>query len=88
MKRILFYIIFILSSIISYAQIIETGESNPIWGVRAAFDVNLPGRVHINEIDDRMFCNGTGGTFCVHIVIVECGHLVRVGAGWHHIRFP
>lgn len=44
------------------AQIIENGETNPIWGVRAAFDVNLPGKVHTNVIDDRMFRSGTGGT--------------------------
>lgn len=54
----------LISSVMSInAQIIEAGESNPIWGVRAAFDVNLPGKVHGNVIDDRMFRNGTGGTF-------------------------
>ena len=40
------------------AQIIEAGESNPVWGVHAALDVNLPGKVHGNVIDDRMFRNG------------------------------
>lgn len=44
------------------AQIIEKGEKNPVWGIRAAFDVNLPGKVKSNIIDDRMFRNGTGGT--------------------------
>ena len=39
----------LISSVMSInAQIIEAGESNPIWGVRAAFDVNLPGKVHGN----------------------------------------
>lgn len=50
----------LISSVMSInAQIIEAGESNPIWGVRAAFDVNLPGKLHGNVIDDRMFRNGT-----------------------------
>ena len=62
MKRALFYIVFILGTITTSAQIIETGESSFMWGVRAAFDVNLPGKVHGNVIDDRMFRNGTGGT--------------------------
>lgn len=51
-----------LAVLTSKAQIIELGESNPMWGVRAAFDVNLPGKVHSHVIDDRMFRNGTGGT--------------------------
>lgn len=54
--------IIVLSSITTSAQIIEMRETNPVWGIRAAFDVNLPGKVHGNVIDDRMFRNGTGGT--------------------------
>lgn len=46
----------------SNAQIVEIGETNPMWGVRAAFDVNMPGKVHSNVIDDRMFRSGTGVT--------------------------
>lgn len=55
-------ICFIAGVLGANAQIIETGETNPVWGVRAAFDVNLPGKVHLDKIDDRMFRNGTGGT--------------------------
>lgn len=62
MKQTLFYICLLIVAFSSKAQIVEHGESNPIWGVRAAFDVNLPGKVHGNLIDDRMFRNGTGGT--------------------------
>lgn len=67
MKRALLYIVILMCFTTSSAQIIETGESNPVWGVRAAFDVNLPGKIHGNVIDDRMFRNGTGvtvGTVC------------------------
>ncbi|MDE7125773.1 MAG: hypothetical protein K2O12_04765, partial [Muribaculaceae bacterium] len=49
-------------AVFAEAQIIENGENNPMWGVRAAFDVNLPGKVRSNIIDDRMFRTGTGGT--------------------------
>lgn len=52
----------ILFSNSTHAQIIENGERNPTWGVRAAFDVNLPGKVHSNVINDKMFRTGTGGT--------------------------
>lgn len=38
------------------AQIIEAGESNPVWGVRVAFDVNLPGKVHGNVIFNNTLC--------------------------------
>ena len=62
MKRALLYIVILMCFTTSSAQIIETGESNPVWGVRAAFDVNLPGKIHGNVIDDRMFRNGTGVT--------------------------
>lgn len=62
MKRALLYLLLILGNLTSKAQIIEAGESNPMWGIRAAFDVNLPGKIHGNVIDDRMFRNGTGGT--------------------------
>lgn len=62
MKRLLICICSMLAVLTSKAQIIELGESNPMWGVRAAFDVNLPGKVHSHVIDDRMFRNGTGGT--------------------------
>lgn len=67
MIRALLYIVILMCFTTSSAQIIETGESNPVWGVRAAFDVNLPGKIHGNVIDDRMFRNGTGvtvGTVC------------------------
>lgn len=62
MKRFLICIYCVLAALASKAQIIEIGESNLIWGIRAAFDVNLPGKVHGNVIDDRMYRNGTGGT--------------------------
>lgn len=62
MKRTLLYFLFVLAALASEAQIIENGETNPVWGVRAAFDVNLPGKLHNNVIDDRMFRCGTGGT--------------------------
>lgn len=52
----------IIGTFTAGAQIIEQGDHNPMWGVRAAFDVNLPGKVRGNIIDDRMFRTGTGGT--------------------------
>lgn len=62
MKKILLFVCAMFSGIYANAQIIENGERNPTWGVRAAFDVNLPGKVHSNVINDKMFRTGTGGT--------------------------
>ncbi len=62
MRRLQIVILLLLGVVTSKAQIIENGESNIMWGARATFDVNLPGKVHSNIIDDRMFRNGTGGT--------------------------
>lgn len=61
MKKFFATLSAILFAIIANAQIIEKGESNPIWGVRGTFDVNLPGNVHNNIINDDMFRAGTGG---------------------------
>lgn len=61
-KRILLIIAVVIGALTAGAQIIENGESNPTWGVRAAFDVNLPGKVHSNVINDAMFRAGTGAT--------------------------
>ena len=62
MKKVLI-LIFLLCGVLSgKAQIVEQGERNPMWGVRVAFDVNMPGKVHSNLIDDRMFRTGTGVT--------------------------
>lgn len=62
MKKILLLVCAMFSGIYANAQIIENGERNPTWGVSAAFDVNLPGKVHSNVINDKMFRTGTGGT--------------------------
>lgn len=62
MKRILLCICMVIGVMTAKGQIIEYGDSNPTWGVRAAFDVNLPGKMHSNIIDDQMFRIGTGGT--------------------------
>lgn len=61
MKKTLSILVVILLAITARAQIIENGESNPMWGVRATGDVNLPGKVHNNVINDNMFRAGTGG---------------------------
>ena len=61
MKKFSIIFCILLSSFYIHAQIIEQGEHNPIWGVRAAFDVNIPGHVRINDYNDRMFRAGTGG---------------------------
>lgn len=62
MKRLLFIFFLAICVLTSKAQIIENGDNNIMWGARVAFDVNLPGKVHSNIIDDRMFRNGTGAT--------------------------
>lgn len=61
MKQTLIFLTIFLTSIFAEAQIIENGESNPMWGVRATFDVNMPGKMHNNVVNDRMFRTGTGG---------------------------
>lgn len=61
MKKILTVVALILSVIVAHSQIIENGEGNPMWGIRATFDVNMPGKVHNNFINDKTFRAGTGG---------------------------
>lgn len=62
MNRIIILIMLAYCAVSGKAQIIENGERDVMWGVRAAFDVNLPGNVHSNIINDKMFRTGTGGT--------------------------
>lgn len=61
MKKLSIIFCILIGSLYTNAQIIEQGEHNPIWGVRAAFDVNLPGHVRIKTYNDKMFRAGTGG---------------------------
>lgn len=62
MKKLTIIFSLLLSTLISDAQTIESAEHNPTWGIRATFDVNIPGRVRINDYNDRMFRAGTGGS--------------------------
>lgn len=61
MRKLLLFICIVFGASFANGRIIENGENNPMWGVRAAWDVNLPGKVHTNIIDERMFRPGTGG---------------------------
>lgn len=61
MKKIYLILSILLVSLFANAQIIEQGDQNPTWGVRAAFDVNIPGHVRSNIFNDKMFRAGTGG---------------------------
>ncbi|MCH5220583.1 MAG: outer membrane beta-barrel protein [Muribaculaceae bacterium] len=61
MKKLSIIFCLLLGSFCANAQIIEQGERNPIWGIRGAFDVNIPGHVRINTYNDKMFRAGTGG---------------------------
>lgn len=40
----------------------ETEDTAPMWGVRAAFDANIPGEWHINGSSVKMYKHGFGGT--------------------------
>lgn len=62
MRCIILIIIAVVGSLSVNAQIIENGESNPIWGLKATYDVNLPGKVHSNVVNDNMFRAGSGVT--------------------------
>lgn len=62
MKKLILLLCLVINIAVANAQIVEKGEGNPIWGVRAAFDVNLPGKVRSNVFNDKMFRTGTGGT--------------------------
>lgn len=61
MKKLTIILCLLLGPLCSHAQIVEQGEHNPMWGIRAAFDVNIPGHVRINNYNDKMFRTGTGG---------------------------
>lgn len=61
MKKLSLLFCLLISCLYTNGQIIEQGENNPTWGVRAAFDVNLPGHVKSNVFNDKMFRAGTGG---------------------------
>ena len=37
-------------------------DTAPMWGVRAAFDMNIPGDWHINGSNVKMYNHGYGGT--------------------------
>ena len=74
MKKIVLYLCLILSALTTKAQIVEKGESNPVWGVRATFDVDLPGHVNSNIINDKMFRNGTGGAIGAVCNVLVANH--------------
>ena len=62
MKKLSILFCILIGTLSTNAQIVEQGEHNPTWGVRAAFDVNLPSRVRLNDYySDKMFRAGTGG---------------------------
>ena len=61
MRKLCLIFSLLICTLCAKAQIIEQGERNPTWGVRAAFDINLPGHVRSNIFNDKMFRAGTGG---------------------------
>ncbi len=56
MKKILVALVFVISAISSYAQ----GGSG--WGIRAAFDINMPSKLSINGVKLLEFRTGYGAT--------------------------
>lgn len=61
MKRLFIIFCIFITCLYADAQIVERGDHNPTWGVRAAFDVNLPGHVKSDVFNDKMFRAGVGG---------------------------
>lgn len=51
----------ILCGTTTYAQD-NTGSTRPMWGVRAAFDINIPGKWHYDGGSVNMFNHGYGFT--------------------------
>lgn len=75
MKKVILGICLILGLLTANAQIVEKGETNPVWGVRASFDVNLPGHVSSNIMNEKMFTTGTGGSVGAVCNILVADHL-------------
>lgn len=55
------------------AQIIERGNRNPIWGVRGALELSMPGHVRIGTYNDKMFSIGPGGAISA-VCNIYLGH--------------
>lgn len=62
MKRLFFLFAFL--AVVSCPRLAaqDTDDTAPMWGVRAAFDVNLPGDWHVNGSNVKMYKHGYGGT--------------------------
>lgn len=57
---LLFAFMVTLSQVNAIAQ--ETDDTKPMWGIKAAFDINIPGKWHIDGGSVDMFRHGFGGT--------------------------
>ena len=61
MRRFFLFLVVIvtLSQVNVNAQ--ETGDTKPMWGIKAAFDVNFPGKWHAGESKIDVYRHGFGG---------------------------
>ncbi|MDE5642746.1 MAG: PorT family protein [Muribaculaceae bacterium] len=83
MKRIIF-ILTLLSSLITYAQ---NDDNKPIWGVRAAFDVNIPGDWHFKNGGSgvKMYKTGYGATVgAICNLYIGNGFYIEPGASLYY----
>ena len=80
MRRFFLFFVFMLtlSQVNAIAQ--DTGDTKPIWGIKAAFDINIPGKWHANGGSVKMYEHGFGGTvgalcniYLVHDFYLEPG---------------
>ncbi|MDE5793955.1 MAG: outer membrane beta-barrel protein [Muribaculaceae bacterium] len=62
MRRFFLFFVFMLtlSQVNAIAQ--DTGDTKPMWGIKAAFDINIPGKWHANGESVKMYEHGFGGT--------------------------
>ncbi len=60
MKRILLLSLIVVLSVKAYAQ--TEDNTKPIWGIKAAFDINIPGKWHGAAGGVEMYRIGYGGT--------------------------
>ena len=73
MRRFFLFLVVIvtLSQVNVNAQ--ETGDTKPMWGIKAAFDINIPGKWHFDGGSVGMFRHGFGGNLGV-VYNVYVGH--------------
>ena len=40
----------------------NSSDDKVIWGIKGAVDINVPGKWHVNDVSQKMFRHGLGGT--------------------------